>query len=467
MPDDHRQASRFAAMLLRLRSSDHPLAISRRRLILINMGVVAAIIVMMALAIYGTDRYAVDQQIDQQLIKWSQRDEVQEFYSSQAISEPEAYDPSDQYEPTTSNIFTLFYDVHGNLLADPGFTGKLGLSDQPAVIAVLGGKNTPILQTIAVAGHHIRIYSRVVRTTDGRLLGAMQVGISYDARDRQLGDLLAALGIVGVGMLVLAGLASLWLANLALAPTRLAFERQRQFAAAASHELRTPLALVRSQAELLTRRLQRHPDTTVNELAADADEIVAETDFMARLVHDLLLLARDPADVHLLRRQMVSFDQLTDEVVSKMAAIAAAKAIVLTATIPQSLTPAAQVNGDADRLRQLLVIVLDNALNYTPEHGGVTLNLRTEASAPLLGITSGHVILAVTDTGPGIAHQDQEHIFEPFFRVNHAHTSAAGHHGMGLGLSLARWIVSAHGGTIEVHSQPGKGSTFIVKLPLA
>ncbi len=444
-----------------------PFATTRRRLILINLGVVAAIVAVMATAIYATDAHAVDQQIDQQLLSWSKRDDVQSVFLGNAASEIGGSDPADQYEPTTPNIFTIFCDTHGKIIADPGNAAKFGLPDRAAVANALTGKHPATLQTVTAAGHHFRLYTTPVRRADGALAGAIQVGTSLDARDRQLGDLLATLGIVGAGMLILAVGASLLLANFALVPARLAFGRQRQFAAAASHELRTPLALVRSQAELLTRRLQRHPDANVVELATDAEDIVAETDFMVRLVRDLLLLARDPADSRALRHQSIALNDLAGDVIKKLEPLATAKDIVLTAHMPATSDQAVWVNGDADRMRQLFVILLDNAIKYTPAGGSVTCSLRTEAGAHLLVGHGGRAVVEIADTGCGITPEDQERVFEPFYRADHARTAATEQHSVGLGLSLARWIASAHGGTISLHSQLGQGSTFTVTLPLA
>jgi signal transduction histidine kinase len=146
---------------------------------------------------------------------------------------------------------------------------------------------------------------------------------------------------------------------------------------------------------------------------------------------------------------------------------------------------AALVEGDPDRLRELALILIENAVRYTPRGGAVTVTVRTARGAVIRGERRGHVTLTVRDSGVGIAPEDQPHIFEPFYRASssamrRASASGVGNvgemgnlsemdgaSGSGLGLALAHWIVEAHGGQISLASAPGKGTTFTVELPLA
>ena len=225
--------------------------------------------------------------------------------------------------------------------------------------------------------------------------------------------------------------------------TEEALEAQRRFVADAAHELRTPLTTIRGNAELL----RDYAEVTPQDHAAALAQIQRESERMSRLVNDLLTLARADAGQPL-SREPVALGPLLSEV--------AAQARVLTQGRHLSLAVAAEatVLGDADPLRQLLLILLDNALRHTLEDGSVNLRLETQ---------EGKALISVADSGQGIAPEDMPHIFERFYQADRARSSS----GVGLGLAIAQWIVREHGGEIEVSSNPGQGSVFLVRLPLA
>ncbi len=168
---------------------------------------------------------------------------------------------------------------------------------------------------------------------------------------------------------------------------------------------------------------------------------------MSRLVHDLLTLARADAG-QALRHRPVALGPLLQDVVAQMRMLA--RGLQFTIDICQS----AEVPGDPDALRQLAVILLDNAVKYSPNRGSI--NVRLEADA-------AEARLVVTDSGIGIAPDDLPHIFERFYRADRGRKAG----GTGLGLSIARGIAEQHNGRIEAASAPGTGSTFTVHLPLA
>jgi len=176
--------------------------------------------------------------------------------------------------------------------------------------------------------------------------------------------------------------------------------------------------------------------------------IQAASDRMTRMVGDLLLLAQADAG-QAIRRERVELDTLMLEVYRQMRPML--EGIELSIGEEDQAT----VMGDTDRLKQLLLNLVDNARKYTPQGGKVTLGLRR---------AEGWAVLTVTDTGMGIPTQDLPHIFERFYRVDKARSRAAG--GAGLGLSIVQWIVQAHGGKISVQSEPGHGTTFTVRLAL-
>jgi signal transduction histidine kinase len=230
-----------------------------------------------------------------------------------------------------------------------------------------------------------------------------------------------------------------------LRPIAEALDRQRNFASDASHELRTPLTVILTNAELLTL----HPERRLADYQDVVTDIVAETQRLSRLVGDLLTLARADQGTASLSTAVVNLSEIATTVARQFGSIAAGKNLELRSEVE----PEVVVSGDADRLQQLTVILLDNAVRYT-DSGSVTLEVSHRGN---------EAVLAVTDTGPGIDPKHHARLFERFYRIDSARSSEEG--GTGLGLALAKWIVESHRGHIEVLSTPGRGSSFTVHLP--
>ncbi len=237
--------------------------------------------------------------------------------------------------------------------------------------------------------------------------------------------------------------------NRMIARLQAAFERQRQFTADASHELRTPLAVMRGDIEIALRR-ERKPEDYRSVLTSNLEEIIR----LSRLVEDLLMLARADAGQSVLQREPMDLDELCAQMVEYLAPLAEVKEQHLLYRAPD--TKPLNVNADAQRIKQMLLNLLDNALKYTPTAGTITLTLASE---------TGAAVLSVADTGRGIPEEDLPHIFDRFFRHSRS-TSDKTVQGFGLGLSIVRWIVHSHGGKINAESTLGKGTKFTVRLPL-
>ncbi|MDX2042595.1 MAG: ATP-binding protein [Acidobacteriota bacterium] len=227
-----------------------------------------------------------------------------------------------------------------------------------------------------------------------------------------------------------------------------AFERQKQFTSDASHELRTPLAVMRGDMEIALRR-ERSPEEYQRVLGSNLEEIVRLT----RLIEDLLMLARADSGRVELRCEPVDLNKLCQQMADYITPLAQQRDQTLSYDSPNAEIT---VNADLQRIKQMLLNLLDNAIKYTPPGGSVTLGLKTE---------NNQAIVTVADTGRGIPAEDLPHIFERFFRRS-AKTSDRTAAGFGLGLSIVKWIVDSHDGQIEINSQQGAGTTFIVKLPL-
>lgn len=226
-----------------------------------------------------------------------------------------------------------------------------------------------------------------------------------------------------------------------------AFQKQREFTADASHELRTPLAILTSQIDVALER-----ERTAREYEDVLGSLREDTSRMSQLVTQMLTLARADAGQEVLSRESVDLREMAEHVVFAMQPLAEQRQVRLSADTSAPVL----VDGDQTRLMQLIVNLVDNGLRYTPAGGSVTVSALAE---------DGHGVLRVADTGVGIAREHLPRLFERFYRVDKARARAEG--GTGLGLSICRWIVQAHGGTIDVESEPGRGSIFTARIPLA
>ncbi|MBA4180335.1 MAG: two-component sensor histidine kinase [Anaerolinea sp.] len=347
--------------------------------------------------------------------------------------------PRDSFGGISSDVFYILATAGGEVLANPR---NLELEHFP--LARLGGSQagTTAWAEFDDEDGHYRVVSTaqpIPGQPDGRLI----VGRSLEARDYQLRALAIVLGVGGVAGVALAAVGGFWIAGRTLVPIRATLETQRRFVSDASHELRTPVSVMKANAELVLR----HPDQTVE---ANIDQVAAineEADHMARLVGDLLTLARADEQRVQLEKQRLDLDELLDSLVRDMTALAESKGVQLSARLASG-----ELEGDQQRLRQLGAILLDNALKFTPPRGQVTVKSWRDGR---------NVAFSVTDTGPGIPPEDQPLIFDRFYRGDKARSSG----GTGLGLAIAQWIVTAHGGRIGVESPPGHGATFTVRLP--
>jgi heavy metal sensor kinase len=235
--------------------------------------------------------------------------------------------------------------------------------------------------------------------------------------------------------------------NEMMARLNAAFKRIVQFTADASHELRTPVALVRTTAEVA---LQKSRDASDYEAALR--DILTEAERTSVLIEDLMTLARADSGAETLEFSDVDLGKSAREACSQGSTLARPRNIEFHWQIPEGEM---HVKGDPDALRRLFLILIDNALKYTPAGGRVSVSLSRE---------DGFGIGEVRDSGIGIAAEDLPNIFERFYRADKAHSRDTG--GAGLGLSIARWIVDAHHAGIQVESSPGRGSVFRVSIPL-
>jgi signal transduction histidine kinase len=309
----------------------------------------------------------------------------------------------------------------------------------------VGGEDT---RTATIDETPIRVYSLAVPRNDGQWV--VQVIGERVSEQRLLSALLSVLVLGGLAALALAIAAGWVYAGRALVPIRgaidrreAALRRQREFAANASHELRTPLTVIRTS----VTDLRRNADQPLAAVGTALDDIDAETTHLAALVDDLLLLARTDAGTMELEQVPVDLADVAVDAAGSLTPMAAERGVAVVADpLP------AVVNGDPLRLRQLVTILVDNAVAHTPAGGSVTVRVRSEGEA---------AALIVEDTGPGIRPDDLPRVFDRFWRADGAPSG-----GTGLGLAIAAWIVERHGGRIEAANRPEGGARFEARIPL-
>jgi len=224
------------------------------------------------------------------------------------------------------------------------------------------------------------------------------------------------------------------------------FEQTKQFSVSASHELRTPLTILRGEIEVALKS-NKTPEEYVNTLKSLLDEVVR----MSSIIDSLFNLTKSDAgqtDVHF---EIINLDTLVMELYEDSEHLAKNKNI----SILLNKMDEVKIRGDKVKLRQLFLNLIDNAIKYNNEFGKVEISLYKENKT---------AIFVITDTGIGIPKESINKIFERFYRVDKARSRELG--GSGLGLAIAKWIVDLHKGTIEVNSELGKGSTFIIKFPI-
>ena len=269
----------------------------------------------------------------------------------------------------------------------------------------------------------------------------VQVVADRSAEERTLQVLYLVLAVGGLAALALALVGGRVYAERALLPIRGSLARQRDFAADASPELRTPLSVVRSSVD----HLLRNPDRRVGEVGTALGDISAEVDRLSAMVGDLLLLARADSGAVELTKAPADVADLATAALADLQPIASERQVALAVDAVPT-----QVLGDPDRLRQLVTILVDNAIRHSPS--GRTVTVRVSRNGR-------RAVLAVEDEGPGIRAEDLPHLFERFWRA-----PSAPEGGSGLGLAIAAWIVAAHEGHISAANRPDGGARFEVDL---
>ena len=310
-------------------------------------------------------------------------------------------------------------------------------------------KNPKKPWTVKIANHSYRVLT--IKTPDAvvdqKIINKIQLIYNIDPEVYMFRNLLLIMGFGSGAGLILSVLVGFFLANKALVPIQKSWEKQAQFVADASHELRTPLSVIQTHLELLFR----HPANTIEQESETIFKSLSEVKRVNKLVADLLTLARSDSNEQLLNQQNFSISELLHLIVEQFTPLAELKGIQISEKIHSKV----MFYGDQERLHQLFVILMDNAIKFTGKKGKIQIGCWREGNA---------LIIVLEDNGIGISKEDLPHIFDRFYRSDKVRSRAEG--GTGLGLAIAKWIVEAHNGHISVESKQNIGTKFILRFSI-
>jgi signal transduction histidine kinase len=380
----------------------------------------------------------------------------------------------------TANVYIQVWSIDGEMVDASPSIGEFSEPLDP--IGLANGET--LYQDATFEGVLLRVLT-VPMSLEGRMIGTLQVGASLGLIEATRTDLVRIMISIGVIAVLLAGLGSWAVLKRALTPLETIaysvdqinkaddlsrripyrgrqddevsylvvsfnqtlerleslFKSQQRFLADVSHELRTPLTVIKGNIDLM-RRIKMTDEDILNGM----DDEVGR---LTRLVGGLLMLVQAESGKLALSFAPVELDLLLTEVFTEVRVLAGSKVKVHLNEIDEVI-----VRGDRDRLKQVLLNLVANAIQYTPTGGEVFLSLSKIAN-------QGRLI--VRDTGPGIPAEDLPHIFDRFYRAEKSRTRSKAS-GFGLGLSIAKWIIEQHGGQIKVESKEGEGTTFVIWL---
>jgi two-component system, OmpR family, sensor kinase len=475
----------------------------RVKLTLYYLAILTAVLLLFGISIYAYLSRSLQMTIDESLGYQLKRIERNLAVSSgsEVIDHPALSSDDDEHLLQLSPHLIQIIDDQGRITDETVSPRRANLEVEIERLQLLAVGNN-YFETVRLSdGNDMRVATRRVKDHGDNGSYYIRLGQSLETLDAARWRLLIVLGIALPVALILGSYGGLLLANQALRPVdritraaeqistgdltervpmsakmdeigrlivtfnqmisrlQAAFERQKQFTSDASHEMRTPLAVMRGDIEIALRR-ERPADEYKRVLTSNLEEIIR----LSRLVEDLLMLARADYGQLELRHEPVDLNKLCQQMVEYISPLAQQKGqdihyYQLNGKPPETATANSgeiKISGDMQRIKQLLLNLLDNAIKYTDFGGQVSLELKRDGKC---------AVITIADTGRGIPPEDLPHIFERFFRKSKT-TSDRSATGFGLGLSIVKWIVDSHSGKISAQSEVGKGTTFTVKFPL-
>jgi len=358
-------------------------------------------------------------------------------------------DDSEEYKASNGRLYFYAFDNHGKLI---NYSRAVPILE-PLILEAIQKWNVPEDQVMEFTNtHNFKYEYKILMAAkpiiiDGENRGMVYVGKDVASVYNGLRKATLILGLLSLLAFIVANFAGHIMAGKAIVPLKEAYERQRQFAADASHELRTPLSVVMASVDVLGN------DRSIISpfLQQVIEDMRDEVKKMTKLVGDLLMVARSENQTFKLMTEKFDLIEAAYEVVRKMQPLADEKHIKLLFVKQEAVA----IRADVQRIKQLLIILIDNALKYTPSHGVVTVKVDGD-------FEKNKIRIMVRDTGIGISLKDQHKVFDRFYRVDRARSRDSG--GNGLGLAIARDIVNLHNGELYIESKIGEGAAFIVEL---
>ena len=420
----------------------------RRKLTIFYALIMAIFFISLVFGMYKTMQWSITSEQEREVLLFAEEEANEHVFLFKHMTSFEAEQKN--YQEGSGRMYVYAFDMEGNLRNVSRPSPKL----EAIVLDRIDHWDTPAGQVIGISeANHFKWIYNVMMTAKPIMENGKQIGIVYVGRDvtavyNGLHKATLVLVLIAVLALLAAVVIGYLMAGKAIVPLKNAYEQQRQFAADASHELRTPLSIVLSAIEILEEEPEIKTPFVFEILNDMKDEVLK----MTNLVGGLLVLVRSEQPGQQIIKETFNLTLATEQIIRKIQPLAQKKEI----HINFNNKPIVELHAESEKIKQLLLILLDNAIKYTPNQGRVEIKLQKNLQ------TSGVRIL-VMDTGVGIDAANLQQIFERFYRVDKVRSRLCG--GSGLGLSIAREIVNMHKGTIHVDSTIGKGSTFIVELP--
>jgi signal transduction histidine kinase len=376
--------------------------------------------------------------ISQQIIQ-NEKDDLQSFYNKEKMEFVEdLYEKEHRvlkYEPNREIFYYIFDEKNQFIFGEETIKKFSGWIEEKN----LTEKSNAYIKQVKWKQSHLILLKKPLHT-NGYLHGYVIIGKDISSEKHLTENITWILLFLTLFFSILFGFMGYYFAGQAIKPIKAAFNKQEKFVSDASHELRTPLSIFYSSIDLLRKEEKDNLSSFGLEVL---DDVKAEAELMNKLIHDLLFLARSDKNVLALEKKEVNLSELTHTIFKRFSSKSAANLAFI-----EKIEDGIHFTCDETRIQQLLYILLDNAFRFT-KAGQVELALKTNG---------GKIVLTVSDSGCGIPLNDLPHIFDRFYRSDLSREKG----GSGLGLSIAKAIVTAHGGKIIASSDLGKGSVFTV-----
>ncbi|MEH7120762.1 HAMP domain-containing sensor histidine kinase [Neobacillus vireti] len=409
------------------------------RLTFINSIVFIILISILGSIIYFYTENKLYQDVNQSLLE-----SVNHFQSPIRPENGQVGDHDENTEPKfmrrDPRIITLIWDEKGQLLVEQNRGSELFQDNEK----LIRPKKYGTLEDVDVEDFSFRY---VAFKTELPQVGNITVQVIRNVdSEKELLDRLLLILLIGCGAgIVCAVVSGYFLAGRALVPIKKSWQKQQEFVSDASHELRTPLAVIQAKTDILFRS----PSATIQDKILDISTISKESRRLSKLVTNLLTLARSDSDQIEMKKTSFQLDDLLKEIIQQYEDIALYQEKTLSLEAAEPITFVA----DKERIHQLIVILLDNAIKYTKEGGEISLSCTQSHSS---------IVLKVADTGIGIPGADIPKIFDRFYQSDKSRTEVEG---TGLGLSIAKWIIEKHHGKTKVQSILGQGTKIEINFP--